>query len=194
MILIIVIAILASEAKAITKICIVDSGVSEASKVTMCNGKYDKDEMGHGTNVAKTIAAYAGDNYCIKSYKVFYTKEKSIPLNLVLDTISFGDCDIINLSIDSDKHSNLYEYMSLYRLSLFSKMFISAGNKGMNLDKRLLFPVGYSIIPWTVVGNTNPSSNRGKIVKTFEKYCEGDFCGTSASVAIATGKYVKGLK
>jgi subtilisin family serine protease len=190
MIVLIIIAAIAADTKTI--VCIVDSGVGKESGVPMCDGKYDEDTWGHGTQVAKTIAAYAGDNYCIRSYKVFYSKEKILPIADAIDK-TIG-CDVINLSIDSNENFIQDEYTALYKASQDHKIFISAGNAGENLDNRLLFPVGYKLINWTIIGNESKISNHGKIVNQIENRCYKEFCGTSASVAIATGKYVKGLK
>lgn len=186
MIILIVIASLYAESK--TVICIVDSGISEQSKVPMCDGTYDGDTWGHGTDVAKTIAVYAGKDICFKSYKVFYSKEKILPLADMFNTIE--GCDVINLSIDSNKKFITEEYNALYKLSQHNKIFMAAGNAGEDLDVTRLFPVGYNLINWTVVGNESHGSNHGKIVTQIENHCERSFCGTSASVAIATGKYV----
>lgn len=200
MIILIVLAMLAANA---TKVCIIDSGVRPNVKATMCpTGSYDfvndnsswgNDELNHGTRVAETIASYAGNDYCIISYSVFSGHTTLDNIIKALDKAK-NSCDVINLSLNSSEIFNIKEYTALYYISKRVKIFIAAGNKGKNLDKELLYPVGYKFINWTIVGAKNNLSNYGSIVNQIEDICYNSFCGTSASVAIATGKYVKGLK
>lgn len=197
----------AVEANGQTRVAIIDSGILPFPSAKLCDsGHYDfinnlpivgMDIINHGTNVAKAITENASTaDYCLLIYKVFdeKTKKDFIP-NAIKKAIQ-SNADIINLAIDSNNGYDADEYNMLWAAGNKGiQIFLSSGNSGINLDKNCkIYPVCYKNILFTIVGNKESYSNHGKLIDLYEASCYNSFCGTSASVAIATGKFIADIK
>lgn len=185
------------------KVAILDSGVNAYSGLKLCpTGHYDfisntptvgADPIGHGTNEVTIISKYAKDaDFCFLIYKIFNKKQgnKSIDLfALAIKAAIKNGANIISIAVDSNYESDDKE-LKAYELAREKgiEIIISAGNRSKDLDSNCnLYPICYPV-SMTRVGNKGLQSNRGKIVEVLEAECEEGFCGTSASVAIFTGK------
>lgn len=198
-----------------TKVAVIDTGanVSQLSKVSLCKtGHYDfttdtnsigYDSLNHGTHIVQTIADYAKHNYCIVIYKVF--DQKTISSSVIIKALAKAiddNVDVINMSIASDRDFRAFdinEYTKIWQAYIRGiKVYAAAGNNSGDLtDNCNVYPACYNIINITTVGSYSLFSNKGnygKPVDRFEKYCYKGICGTSISAAVATGKYIRGLK
>ena len=201
-------ACVANDAQAITKVAIIDSGVNPFPGIRLCDtGHYDfinnmnivgTDVLKHGTHVAEAITYYAGNSdYCLLIYKIYKDggNYKDYISQAIQKAIRSG-ADIINLSVDSNRNYIDDEHNWLRVAGVKGiNIFLAAGNGSKDLDKKCnIYPVCYKKVAMTVVGNREAYSNYGKIVDQFESGCFNGFCGTSASVAIATGKFINHMK
>lgn len=190
------------------RVGVIDSGYNNTSSVKLCStGHYDtiseqygigKDEKGHGTKVAEIIDYYSNKNYCILVFKVF-SKTKGDSGNVVNAIYKAIDAkvDVINLSINSVHAMYAPEYSALWVATHKGiKVFFASGNDNQNLDENCnLYPVCYTGTGVVFVGSKNSKNvknqaNYGKVVTQEEDFCYDNFCGSSASTAIATGKWV----
>lgn len=195
----------------VTRVAVIDSGFDKTkSKATLCKtGHYDfvknkpmvgTDEIQHGTVVANAIHSYA-TNYCLVIYKIYPSSKTNTKITVALYKAIVDKVDIINLSFGGPgKKDTEYNALS-YVLSKGVKIFVSAGNDGINLDRTCdVYPVCYKDLDLIRVGSNTPQisgtvrlDNYGKILNTKEDWCFGSRCGTSFSTAIATGKYIRSL-
>jgi subtilisin family serine protease len=192
-----------SVANATLKIAVIDSGLNGRSDKLCSTGHYDfiadkagvgVDKLGHGTKIVKAIETYAKGDYCIVVLKVFPEPSKDLVDRAVTYAVAQG-ATVINMSIQGDRFL-LAEYLAMRDATVKGvKIFIAAGNVGMDLDQNCeTYPACYNLKNTVVVGSIgNNKVNHGSIVTENEDYCFENLCGTSLSTAIATGKYIRSV-
>ncbi len=196
------------------KIAILDTGyahqsIAISSKICNTDEHYDfsldkpvigYDKNGHGSNVVRTIVNYAGEgNYCFLIYKV--TGEDNLAsADSIAKALMMGKkygATIFNISLSGygkDFYSKEEHTALLSVEQKAERIFIAAGNNKKNLNLGCYsYPACYIHAHDSVVivgSRSNTLSNYGRVVSIKEKFCYDKFCGTSASTAIATGKYI----
>lgn len=185
----------------INRVALIDTGYNTQPMVNLCpDGHYDfvtnkeiipSDTNGHGTYMARIIAANAEKPFCIIVLKVFFASDIEDSISkAILRAIKYK-VDIINMSLNGAKP--LKKEHNALRTALKSKIkiFVAAGNDGKNLDLDCsAYPACYKDLKLNVVGGFDSRSNTGSIITQFDEFCYEDICGTSVSTAIATGKYL----
>lgn len=202
-------------------IAVIDSGVpTNLSHFRICSfedftGKGDSDALGHGTNVANLILNELKDippeYYCFDFLKVFDVESvDSLAASVAaMKRVLELDVQFVNYSGGGDDISES-EKSTLKTLlaSRNTKVFVAAGNNGMNLSKKCnYYPACYNLEFYNenlvVVGNGKNNDRHAKtsnyglnIVNIWEdgnNKCGGGIClsGTSQATAIATGKAAK---
>lgn len=195
-------------------IAILDTGVSDYSKLKICkNGLIDlthssiTDTNGHGQNVAHAAASHLKNvNYCMYIIKYsegnisskYYSNEafeKALELNV----------DIINFSAGG-KGTSIFEWNILKKIEFKNIILVtSAGNENLNLDEECVYyPSCYKLTNIVTVGSLNNEgkrskfSNYGKVV-TISYYGENQtyggitLTGTSQATAHITGLLAREL-
>ena len=204
MLLLILLACLEAESHTL-RVAVIDTGYNINGKAIICNsGNYDvmtdtpviaPDQWGHGTEMINIISDYAKGDYCIIVIRVFnnHSGETKTITKGIYKAIE-AHADVISESIGSVIVKNRNEHEALiiaHKRGI--KVFLSSGNEGVNLDNDCyLYPVCYKDTGVIVVGSDDDKrANKGKIVTIKEKFCIKETCGTSASTAIAVGKYIR---
>lgn len=188
------------------RVAVIDSGYN-GKRANICKwGSYDfttgefgvgKDVIPHGTNVTNTIAT-GNKDYCIMVLKIFHNGHNYINYipAAVYRAVNEG-ATVINMSLEGQKFDKQeYEAIS-YAVSKGVKVFVASGNDSQNLDLMCdIYPACYRIPGVVVVGTyeKHTKGNEGSVVTQQEAWCSEGLCGTSLSTAIATQKYLKGLK
>jgi subtilisin family serine protease len=195
--------LITSVAHATIKVAVIDSGLNGRSNKLCSTGHYDfiaekagvgVDKLGHGTKVVRAIQTYATGDYCLVILKVFPETNKDLVDRAVIYAVSIG-ATVINMSMQGDVFL-LNEYFAMRDATVKGvKIFIAAGNDGLNLDQFCgTYPACYNLKNTVVVGSTgNNKMNHGSIITENENYCFEKLCGTSLSTAIATGKYIRSV-
>lgn len=198
--------IFASVAHAERRVAVIDSGYSGKAKICTF-GSYDfienkygigKDLIGHGTTIANTIVD-GNSKYCLVILRVFSNGQMQGP-NLIPSAIFRAiseHVNVINLSLEGYIY-DAAEFVAIkYAISKGIKVFVASGNDNRNLDLMCnIYPACYHIPGLVVVGTYEKGKvgNVGSVVTQQEAWCSDSACGTSLSTAIATRKFLKGLK
>jgi len=183
------------------------------------------DDHGHGTNIASIIVKDLDPTkVCIQVMKIFYEKTKQISwfyeemqnLNIGFTMAHFNlhiykkalidlvtnKPDIVNMSYSGGTTIGLEEKTIRELLNNNTKVFIAAGNEGLNLNEKCdTYPACYKKRikhpNLHIIGNYSKHSNYGnKIVTTVvngNNKCYKHICmsGTSQASAVAVNEYVK---
>lgn len=190
-----------------TIVAVIDTGYRGATTHLCPTGSFDfvdgkaqvgLDTWGHGTKVIGAIEANAkNSDYCIQVYKVFGTLT---PANLIVRAINLAaehHVNVLNLSFEGQSPMATEKAAIAYALSIGIKVFVAAGNEGLNLDAKCgAYPACYGLKGMNIIGSKpikgRNTGNHGHIVTQKEEFCFDGTCGTSLSTAIATGKYISG--
>lgn len=172
-----------SEARQI-QIVVIDSGINldKVPEAKICkDGIMDftatgnKDELGHGSNVAGIIAEHLKNfNYCMYIMKI-YTAGKRNTLATYFSYIAALTMaihihpDIVNFSSSGTEEDTPEKYLIKSFIENDVKFVAAAGNNGLDLDKKCnVYPACYpgviSVGNLGHDGRPNPSSNYGKRV------------------------------
>ena len=174
------------------KIVVMDTGFNSTknSRVKLCDtGSADfthtglKDNHGHGSHVANTIAdrLLNADKYCFIIVKAFDPNTPLYYRNVTsrvefeyLDTILEAG-DYVNYSAGGGTPGNEEKQHIVSLLNKGVNIFVAAGNGSANLDKKCdYYPACYGLKNLHVVGNLYnfktkaPSSNYGRVVTEWE--------------------------
>lgn len=197
------------------KVAVIDTGYSGVQSPKLCKtGHFDYTKntptIGfdsipdkHGTVMANIIAETAGDtDYCIIIYKI--NLDSNNQFQLALSSAIINNYEFINLSME--QNWRLAKEERIYKVNDYSIFVVAAGNKGTDLDKNCNnYPTCYKLPrTFTVMGHKQydedeldeRSNYTKKLPSLTENFCYTggeykDYCGTSVSTAIATGKLVK---
>ncbi len=204
------------------KVAVIDTGYNGDPSHLCKEGHYNyinhkeeigQDQIGHGTFVATAIKEYAGDkvDYCIVVLKVFGKPGKKLPDGTeesaeynggIPDAVQYAagiGAKVINMSLSGEGNIVREQVALIEAVHKKAVIFVSAGNKYLNLDiKCNTYPACYKIPGVFVVGATDDNGkvmgNNGSIIDENEAWEYQGMIGTSMSTAIATGKFVAGYK
>lgn len=183
-------------------VVVIDTGYSGVTNKLCKSGHYDfttktptigSDSLykQHGTYVVDTIVDTAKNHdYCIQIYKISFGKKNSeLEYLLALSKAIKSNAEIVNISSTSSKYDS---FEKLLLESSTKTTFIAAtGNDGKNLDKKCdTYPACYNLAKVYPVTSDSLQANKGSIAKLTADFCHKQFCGTSASTAIATGSVI----
>lgn len=188
------------------RVVILDTGLTPAAQLELplCKSGHRNfgnglpnnigDSSGHGTSVARLIAANAGHaHYCLIIVRIFGTDDRIFSwtgYSAALHYVQSLEPDIINASYSGPVP--FYDEQAIFGalLSRGTHIFVAAGNKSTYLGPRKCeaYPA-CTDRRLTVVGAYGPYSNWGPIVDIYKRP-PTPAGATSFATAIATGEFL----
>lgn len=190
------------------RVAIIDTGVDRnyLHDIKLCEDQaysfdyqdvYDYHHLKHGTNVAGIITSASNKNVCYIIINAWNGEELHVIRSL--EWLKTLNPDIINMSLNGLTYDALEDKHLKYFLDKGVKVVVAAGNEGLNLNIHCISFPACSDPRLIVVGNTDSTSNKGKIVDIIKPYRKikafgTSLSGTSQSAAEVTKDLINGTR